>query len=121
VDQAAEIALLDGVRLDTERQFLHDWLRTAPGFRGAVRAPVPPLEPGKLGGVSDVLVVTFGAGGTATLFVKLLADWLIARRPKVRIKVTGPDGRTVEFETENLTGDQLTEVVSKVVRPDDKA
>lgn len=121
MEQAAEITILDGVRLDAERRFLHDWFRTAPGFRGAVRTPAPPPESGKLGGVSDVLVVVFGAGGTATLFVKLMADWLVARRPKVHIKVTGPDGRTVEVETENLTGDQLAEVVSTVVRPEDKA
>ncbi|WP_410655229.1 effector-associated constant component EACC1 [Amycolatopsis sp. lyj-112] len=121
MDQAAKITLLDGVQLDAERRFLRDWFRTAPGFRGSVRTPTPPPESGKLGGVSDVLVVVFGAGGTATLFVKLLADWLVARRPKVRIKVTGPDGRTVEVETENLTGDQLTDVVSKIVHPEDRA
>lgn len=57
-----------------------------------------------MGGVSDVLVVALGSGGAATVFIKLMSDWITTRRPKVRVRITGPDGENAEFDAENMTG-----------------
>lgn len=82
---------------------LRSWLTGVEEFRGAVSLKESPPKPGTLGPVLDALVVALGPAGAATAFATTLITWLRSRQGAVRIKVTFPDRRSLEFTAKNIT------------------
>jgi Effector Associated Constant Component 1 len=84
---------------------LHSWLGESRPLRGAVTLDQT-MKPGDMGGVADVLVVALGSGGAVTALAASLGSWLYSRRSHVKIKVTAPDGSSIEIDAKRAKGDQ---------------
>ncbi|MGW8742389.1 effector-associated constant component EACC1 [Streptomyces sp. WAC 04229] len=91
---------LDSARELDDRLALIGWLRGERGLQGGVH--VLPSEPAEneLGAGFELLTVSLGSGGIATVLAGSLATWLQNRRTptKIRISITRDD-RTLELET----------------------
>ncbi|MFL1897530.1 effector-associated constant component EACC1 [Streptomyces tauricus] len=93
------------IRLDSETELddrlaLIGWLRGERGLQGRVHVlPAAPAE-NELGAGLDLLTVSLGSSGIATVLAGSLATWLQNRRTptKIRISITRAD-RTLELET----------------------
>lgn len=94
-----QIRLESASELD-DRLALIGWLRGERGLRGRVHVlPAPPAR-NELGAGLDLLTVSLGSGGIATVLAGSLATWLQNRRTPttIRISITRAD-RTLELET----------------------
>ncbi|WP_405944362.1 hypothetical protein OG372_16040 [Streptomyces sp. NBC_01020] len=85
-----------------------EWLTDVDELRGRVTAQELPPVPGTLGPVLDALAVAVGQGGAATGLVTALVSWMRGHRSDVTVKVTRPDGASVELSAQRvrLLGDQ---------------
>ncbi|MGW7559438.1 effector-associated constant component EACC1 [Streptomyces sp. NPDC054757] len=85
-----------------------EWLLGVDELRGRVTPQERPPVPGTLGPVLDALAVALGQGGAATGVVTALVSWLRGHRSDVTVKVTRPDGASVELSAQRvrLLGDQ---------------
>jgi len=83
-----------------ELRVLRSWLSGVDKLRGRVRLAQPPPEPGKLGTLTDILVVTLGPAGAAAALAGALATWLRHRGSNVRVVVRGRDGRRIEVDVQ---------------------
>ncbi len=94
-----QIRLDSATELD-DRLALIGWLRGERGLQGRVHVlPAAPAE-NDLGAGLDLLTVSLGSSGIATVLAGSLATWLQNRRTptKIRISITWA-GRTLELET----------------------
>ncbi|MFE3826710.1 hypothetical protein [Streptomyces sp. NPDC059092] len=94
-----QIRLDSATELD-DRLALIGWLRGERGLQGRVHVvPAAPAE-NELGAGIELLTVSLGSGGIATILAGSLATWLQNRRTptKIRISVIRAD-RTLELET----------------------
>jgi Effector Associated Constant Component 1 len=89
-----------------ELESLHGWLSNRPELRGAVALGAPARDPEEMGWLSDVVTAAVGNGGAVAALAGSLATWLVSRRSHVRIKVTGPDGRSTEVDVKQAKGNQ---------------
>ncbi|MFE3542898.1 hypothetical protein ACFXK0_08010 [Nocardia sp. NPDC059177] len=64
---------------------LKDWLNGTDELRGRVTLPPSRIRPGEMGGLTEVLVVTLGAGGIAPVLIQSLTGWLTARRSDISL------------------------------------
>ena len=93
------------IRLDSatgldDHLALIGWLRGERGLQGRVHVvPAPPAQ-NELGAGLELLTVSLGSSGIATVLAGSLATWLQNRRTptRIRISVTRAD-RTLELET----------------------
>jgi len=96
----ATIALVDGEA--PELHSLYAWLQRDEEFRGQVKAVAAPAEPGDMGGVTEILTVALGGGGTAAVLVGTLSAWISARRTKISVDITvGDTTRRIEIDAAN--------------------
>jgi hypothetical protein len=102
------ISVAEGDLADLES--LDKWLRGEPELAGHVRLAARPPAKGTLGPLTDALIATVSAGGTATVLARALSVWL-AHRPRVRIKFVLPDGTSMEIGMDNGTGQVDVEAV----------
>ncbi|MFG3025424.1 hypothetical protein ACGFZQ_44205 [Streptomyces sp. NPDC048254] len=84
---------------------LFKWLNLQDPLRGRVESVSSPAGPGQMagGGLTEVLAVALGAGGVGTVLAQALVVW--CRQPrgsKVRIRLTGSDGRRVEIDGDRI-------------------
>ncbi|MFJ7334414.1 hypothetical protein ACIQUU_14325 [Streptomyces sp. NPDC101116] len=94
-----QIRLDSATELD-DRLALIGWLRGGRDLQGRVHVlPAVPAE-NELGAGLDLLTVSLGSSGIATVLAGSLATWLQNRRTptKIRISITRAD-RTLELET----------------------
>jgi len=97
---------------------LQDWLAGDTRLRGRVTRERAAPEPGQMGAVSDILVAALGGGGVVTALAASLGAWLATRRSRVRLTVTGPDGRRVELDITSRDVEALLRtVLPQVVQP----
>ncbi|WP_225834906.1 hypothetical protein [Streptomyces sp. NK08204] len=83
---------------------LRQWLAGDQLLRGRVEARERGPEPGTLGPVLEALVVALGPGGAATAFATGVIAWLRSRRGEVHLKMTLPDGRSLELTAKRVAG-----------------
>ncbi|MFE0581048.1 hypothetical protein [Streptomyces sp. NPDC058874] len=83
---------------------LRDWLADSQDLRGRVEAVERPPETGTLGPVLDSLSVALGPAGAVSAFATGLIAWLRTRRGDVHIKVTLPDGSSLELAAKRVSG-----------------
>lgn len=81
-----------------ELRALRSWLSGVDELRGRVRLTPPPPGSGKLGALTDILVVTLGPAGAVVALAGALATWLRHRGTNVRVVVRGQGGRRVEVD-----------------------
>ncbi len=73
-------------------------------LRGTVHlAPAPP-QPGALGSVLHELAVTLGSDAAAMAFASIAITWLKRRVGSVRLKISRPDGTSIEMSAEHVRG-----------------
>ncbi|WP_267895439.1 effector-associated constant component EACC1 [Streptomyces sp. CB01201] len=91
---------------DGEEQLrsLRDWLADSQELRGRVDAVERPPETGTLGPVLDALSVALGPAGAVSAFATGLIAWLRSRRGDVHIKVTLPDGSSLDLAAKRISG-----------------
>ncbi|PJM98510.1 hypothetical protein CG740_35275 [Streptomyces sp. CB01201] len=73
-------------------------------LRGRVDAVERPPETGTLGPVLDALSVALGPAGAVSAFATGLIAWLRSRRGDVHIKVTLPDGSSLDLAAKRISG-----------------
>ena len=85
-----------------ELENLEDWLLDEPGLAGCpVVRPVVIPEPGQMGAVSDVLVVTLGSGGMGVALAGSLSVWLRTRVSDLNLRIRTQRGE-VEVTANNV-------------------
>lgn len=89
-----------------ELESLHGWLSNRPELRGTVALAQAVRNPEEMGWLSDVVTVAAGNGGAVTALAGSLATWLISRRSHIKIKITGPNGRSIEVDVKQAKGNQ---------------
>jgi Effector Associated Constant Component 1 len=94
---------------DAERELasLEEWLRQERALKGAVARERRAPRPDEMGAVSDVLVAALGNGGAITALAASLGTWLVTRRSRVTVKVTGPDQTSVELDVRSTDAEAL--------------
>ncbi|WSQ15095.1 hypothetical protein OG604_49480 [Streptomyces sp. NBC_01231] len=92
--------LVDSADALDDRLALAEWLRGERGLQGCIHLPPATPAESELGSAIELLTVSLGSGGLATVLAGSLATWLQNRRTptKVRITITRAD-RTLELET----------------------
>lgn len=93
-----------GDRAGEELRSLRAWLVEENELRGRVRLRQRPPEPDELGAVDDVLTVAFGPGGAATVLASVLITWIRHRTGNVTVKLTRPDGTSVDVTAKHVRG-----------------
>ncbi|WP_336087233.1 effector-associated constant component EACC1 [Nocardia sp. SSK8] len=64
-----------------------EWFNDTDELRGRVSRPAGEIGAGQMGGLTEVLVVTLGAGGLAPVLIQSLSGWLTARRSDISVTV----------------------------------
>jgi cysteine synthase len=77
---------------------LRRWMLDVHDVRGPIDLRQADPRPGELGTVTDALVVAVGSGGALTAFASALVSWIRHRTSDVIVKVTRPDGSTLEYD-----------------------
>lgn len=95
---------------------LQAWLAGQDELRGRVRPLVAAPQPGAMGSVTEVLLVTLGPGGVASAVASVLISWIRRQSGPVRVRVTRPDGTEVELDADHVRGLSMEEVRSLVAK-----
>lgn len=95
---------------------LEAWLAGQDELRGRVRPGVIAPQPGAMGSVAEVLVVTVGQAGVATAVASVLISWIRRQAGKVSVNVTRSDGAEITFTVEHVRGLTTEEVRSMVTQ-----
>lgn len=95
---------------------LEVWLAGHDELRGRVRPVVIAPQPGTMGSVAEVLMVTVGQAGMATAVASVLVSWIRRRSGKVSVNVTRPDGAEITLIAEHVRGLTTEEVRSVVTQ-----
>ncbi|MFF3096222.1 hypothetical protein [Streptomyces cyaneofuscatus] len=102
---------------DNEGQLesLDSWLRLDPTFRGRTRLSGNPSE-GDLGTAVELLAVAIGSGGVVSVLATSLSAWF--QQPKksdITLKVTGPNGSSIEIDATRATVREVTELLNNAL------
>lgn len=102
---------------DEQRQLesLDSWLRLDSNFRGRTKLSGTPSE-GDLGTAVELLAVAIGSGGVISVLATSLSTWI--QQPKksdIILKVTGPNGTTVEIDAKRATLQEVIELLNKAL------
>lgn len=115
----ARIEVVGGADPAQDLASLHEWLAGESALRGRVRRDRLPPPKDTMGG-GDILVAAVGAGGMLSVLAGTLVTWLTTRRDKdverVRIRISGPDGRSVELDVRSREVEALLGTVLPVLR-----
>ncbi|MET8630553.1 hypothetical protein ABZW30_43805 [Kitasatospora sp. NPDC004669] len=87
-----------------ELRSLRAWLTDVDELRGRVTSVESPPVPGTLGPVLDALAVALGPGGVATALATAVFSWIRQRRGEVTLKISRPDGASVEISGKRVQG-----------------
>lgn len=96
-------------------------------LRGRVRLAPAAVPEGALGADLMQLLVALESGGMATAFASVLVAWIRRRAGSVTVKVTPPDGATIELNAERvreLNAEDLQKLAAQLAmmaRPGDAA
>ncbi|MFJ2610035.1 hypothetical protein ACIO13_34495 [Streptomyces sp. NPDC087425] len=93
---------IDGPEAADQLRSLHAWLTDVDELRGRVGFKERPPGKGTLGPLLEALTVALGPGAAATALATTVIAWLRTRRSEIRIKVTLPDRRSLEFSAKNV-------------------
>jgi hypothetical protein len=114
VRQTYEIDVLSAEREDALRN-LARWLRKSEIPTQIMLVESDP-RPGQLGGVLDAIVATIGSGAAITGLTGALVAWIRSRSSELDIKITRPDGTTVEISGKQLRKIGIEDVPKEIDR-----
>jgi hypothetical protein len=83
---------------DLELRSLQDWLLHERPRPGRVGRADKPAKRGEMGAASDALQVALASGGALTVLAGAVSTWLSTRSQNVKVKVTRPDGETLDLD-----------------------
>lgn len=83
---------------------LRRWMIDTGDLRGPFDLRQADPRPGELGSLTDALVVAAGSGGAVTALAGVLISWLRHRTTDLTIKVTRPDGSSLEVSGSRVRG-----------------
>jgi hypothetical protein len=95
------------------------WLRDDRHVRNSVDWAPRRSGPDYLGAVVDIVVAGLGSGGAAVALINSLKSWFEARRTEVSVEVRTVKGH-VTVTAHNLSDDQLTRLLERILRDDNK-
>ena len=95
---------------------LEEWLAGHDELRGRVRPVVTAPQPGTMGSVADVLMVTVGPGGVATAMASVLISWIRRQRGTVSVRAKRPNGAEVTLTADHVRGLTTEEVRALVTQ-----
>lgn len=106
---------VEGPDRTADLEALSGWLSAEPDLRGLITSAQGSPAHDELGLVADVLVAAVGAGGALSVLVSSLKTFLSQPRgAKVCLKLTRPDGTTVELTADRVRSNSLAELVALV-------
>lgn len=103
----------DGV---TAMRSLEVWLAGHDELHGRVRPVVTAPQPGTMGSVAEVLVLTAAQAGAATALASVLVSWIRRQRGTVSVSAKRPDGAEITLTAEHVRGLTTEEVRSVVTQ-----
>jgi hypothetical protein len=83
---------------------LYEWLAGGDELRGRVRLVQAPPAPGTLGSALGSLVIALGPGGVATAAASVLISWIRHRTGNQSVRITRPDGTSLELTVTRVRG-----------------
>jgi hypothetical protein len=95
---------------------LEVWLAGHDELRGQVEPVVMAPQPGTMGSVADVLMVTVGPGGVATAVASVLISWIRRQRGKVSVSARRPDGAEITLTADHVRGLTTEEIRALVTQ-----
>lgn len=95
---------------------LEVWLAAHDELRGRVEPVMTAPQPGTMGSVADVLMVTVGPGGVATAVASVLISWIRRQRGTVSVSARRPDGAEITLTADHVRGLTTEEVRALVTQ-----
>jgi hypothetical protein len=92
---------------------LWDWLRSERELRGRVSLEMAPPSPGAMGVLSE-LVVTSMSARTAAVLASSIQVWLTQRPDEITLSVTGPDGRQLTIEAQQVAAAEAEQLLRNI-------
>lgn len=89
---------------------LHSWLNEEEDLRGRARLRPAPVPEGKLGSLTDALIVAIGPGGAAVSLAGVLISWIRHRTTDVVLEASRPDGEKVRITARRVKGLDVAEI-----------
>jgi len=90
------------------------FLADDPALSGRLDIATTPAKPGEMGSIVEVLEVAVGSGGAVTVLLNSITTWLRNRGTDATIRVSTPDGTTVEVATRRLRAMSASEMSAVV-------
>jgi Effector Associated Constant Component 1 len=78
------------------------WLEAEDELRGHVRREPAAVPDGALGATIAQLALSLGSGSAATAMASVIIAWLRRRTGSVSVRLTRPDGSTMELQAERV-------------------
>jgi hypothetical protein len=100
-----------------ELRSLRRWMLEVRSLNGPVDLRQAEPGPGEMGSLTDALIVAAGSGGAITAIAGALISWLRHRTTDLTIKITRPDGSTLEVDGKRVRGvdpDQLEAMIGEL-------
>ncbi len=94
---------------------LREWLNSADELRGRVTLPSNRIGPGEMGGLTEVLVVTLGAGGLAPVLIQSLTGWLTARRSDITITVKTGENAEIAVDLKRIKQPEVNQALQTML------
>src|SRR4051812_21821142 len=90
--------LARGDSREADLESLYEWLRGESPKLGRLQVLSHRPPRGELGAGNEILQVTLGAGGTASVLAGSIVAWIRTRRSHVRVRVRRADGEELELD-----------------------
>jgi hypothetical protein len=96
------VPLVVKLAADADTADLAAWLEADDELRGHVRREPAAVPDGALGTTIAQLALSLGSGSAVTAMASVVIAWLRRRTGSVAVRLTRPDGSTVELQAERV-------------------
>ena len=94
---------IEGTDPAEELRSIYTWLSREEDLRGRLRPVQRPPEPGTLGSITQILIMTVGPGSAAAT-ASAIVTWLRYRTSDIVCHITREDGTPVELTAKRVRG-----------------
>jgi len=89
---------------------LYSWLNQDEDLRGRAQLKQAPVPEGKLGSLTDALIVAIGPGGAAVSLASVLISWIRHRTADVEVEASRQDGEKVRVRARRIKSLDVAEL-----------